>query len=59
MKLFQDDPLNPDAGALLRDGLLKHGNGLSPGQMYKNMLNEELRPDALVETIIQEFKSRQ
>ena len=56
-KLFIDDPLNQSAGEILRDGFLKHGNGREPSEMYKNMLQEELNPDLLIDSLLTEFKA--
>ena len=55
--LFIDDPLNQSAGEILRDGFLKHGNGREPSEMYKNMLQEELNPDLLIDSLLTEFKA--
>jgi len=57
--LFESDPLNGDAGERLRDGFLAHGNGRKPIDMYRTILNEELEPDALIESIITEFQLNQ
>ena len=51
--------MNPDAGEVLREGFLRHGNGRLPSDMYKNILNEELEPDALIESIVSEFRANQ
>lgn len=56
-QLFESDPLSREAGMTLYNGFLKHGNGLSPAQMYQNCTQEEMNPTLLIDEIIQQFKT--
>lgn len=56
-QLFESNPLNRDAGMVLYNGFLKHGNGLSPAEMYRNCTDEDMQPTLLIDEIIQQFKS--
>ena len=42
---------------VLYNGFLKHGNGLSPAEMYRNCTDEDMQPTLLIDEIIQQFKS--
>ena len=56
VQLFIEDPFSQSAGEALRDGFLRHGNGLKPSQMYLNCTGERLDPEIIINQLLSEFK---
>ena len=54
-RYFQNDPLNPDAGAKYRQECLSHGGGKPSLKLVSDFLGLQAEPEVLADALISEL----